>query len=681
MSADAEIAPSRLRLPRITRAAIKRSAQIGLEGLRALPRIKGGDWAAKHFVLAGESSQQRGGWEAWPFQVGILDMMGDDDIEELDVFKSKRVGYTKMLVADMGFKAAYRRRNQALWQPTNDDRDSFVKSELEPALDTVPALRAARRLSKTQDTLKYKTFRGAVMHLLGGKAANAYRRITVTEAKLDELDAFDQQIEKSGDPFSLAFGRLEGASHPKIICGSTPRIKGLSHMEHRASVADAAMRYYITCKHCGIEHPLMWGGKKVAHGFKWDPGKPETARHHCPHCLKPITQADFLANQVGEWVCERTGRRYGVDRTWRTASGEPCEAPRHVAVYIWSIYSPQREWSSIAAECIAARRKQIAGDTGPMQAFVNETRGETWELEGDKTDDHALQARAEAFPLFIVPVGGLVLTAGGDLQGDRWEIGVWAWGKGMESWPVDHIIIEGNPQSDDDWQQVATHLRRRYKQAWHGGTLGIEATSFDANYQTQAVLNFVRAQQTSIRIYAVRGDGDPKKAIKGTSSSQDVTWRGQKWPNGTKLWTVGVKAAKDLLHGQLALTEPGPGYIHFSRDLPREWYEQLTAEKRVLVTTPTGTIERWVKHRPRNEVLDTRNYALHAAYMLGMHAWPDRRWVQIDQAVQPPRDLFAPDFAAQDQAILIPVQTPAVEPPAAAPPQRPPAARPAPRGW
>ena len=65
----------------------------------------------------------------------------------------------------------------------------------------------------------------SVLHLLGGKAARAYRRITVAAAKLDELDGFVQQVEKSADPFTLAEGRLEGAPFPKIICGSTPRLK------------------------------------------------------------------------------------------------------------------------------------------------------------------------------------------------------------------------------------------------------------------------------------------------------------------------------------------------------------------------------------------------------------------------------------------------------------------------
>lgn len=68
--------------------AIKAAVRLGLESLRAEPPQSLSDWAAEHFILAGESSHQKGGWVAWPFQRGILDFMSDDRIEELAVKKS-----------------------------------------------------------------------------------------------------------------------------------------------------------------------------------------------------------------------------------------------------------------------------------------------------------------------------------------------------------------------------------------------------------------------------------------------------------------------------------------------------------------------------------------------------------------------------------------------------------------
>lgn len=647
---DTQAAVRRYPVPDHTRRAVERALRLGLDSLLARPPMRLSDWARDHFRLVGESSHQRGGWEAWSFQVGMLDMMGDDDIYELDVAKSKRVGYTKALVASVGFDAAYRRRNQAVWQPTDDDRDSFVKSEIDPMIDAVPSVSAARRSTKAEDTIKLKAFRDSSLHLLGGKAARAYRRITIASAKLDELDGFDQQIEKSADPFTLAEGRLEGAPWPKIIAGTTPRIKGLSHIEHRASLADATMQYHITCRHCGVEHPLIWGGEKVAHGMKWDKGLPDTIRHVCPHCRGSITQADYLSGMTGAWVCTRTGVRYGPDQTWRDGQGKPTKAPRHVALHVWSAYSPQRSWPDIARQCIAAAAKLKAGDSGPMQGFVNETLGETWEAAGDRADEHALQSRADDYPLRTVPIGCLRLTCGVDVQGNRWELGVWGWGRGMESWLIDAHVIDGNPSDEREWQHLTDYLQRRYPQAYTGGvtSLGIDATSIDSGHHTEAVYHWARQQYMAGRpVYAVKGSSEEGKPIRGTASSVDVTWRGQRWPGGVKLWIIGTDTAKDLLHGQLQIESPGPGYVHTPLELPREWYEQLTAEQRIPVRTATGETYRWVKRRPRNEALDCRNYATHAAYMLGLPGLGDAGWSRLEQAVQPDPDLFTPAAAVQ----------------------------------
>ncbi len=637
-------------ISRETAQAIKAAVRMGLDSLRAEPPQRLGDWARDHFKLAGESSHQKGAWEAWAFQVGILDFMSDDRIEDLSVKKAKRVGYTKMVTAFVAYNIAHRRRKQALWQPTDDDRDSYVKSEIDPLLDPqtgVPAINKARKLGKgtSEETIKFKPFRDSVLHLLGGKAARAYRRITVAVAILDEWSAFDQQVEKSGDPGGLAKGRLEGAPYPKFVGGSTPRLKGLCHVDRACENAEGMVRYHIDCPHCGVEHPLAFGGKKVPHGFKWTRGKPETVHHVCPHCRAAITQADYLPGGVplsGAWVCERTGKRYGVDRVWRDSQGMPCNPPRTLGVHVWTAYSPQRAWSDIVVEFENALKALETGDVGPMQLFVNETLGETWELAGERTDEHALQARAEAYKLCTIPKGGLILTAGVDVQRNRWEITVYAWGRGMESWVVDVVVIEGNPAVDEEWDAVTQQLQRRYTQEWHGGSLGLSAISIDSSDQTQAVYNWVaKAQHTLPQLRAIKGEGNESVNILGASSLQEVNWRGKKVARGIKLWRVGVDAAKDLLLGQLAILNPGPGYVHFSDELPREFYEQLTAEQRVLAKINGRDAYRWVKRRPRNEQLDNRNYALHAAYGLGLHKHTDEKWARLEASVQPPVDLFS----------------------------------------
>ncbi len=73
--------------------------------------------------------------------------------------------------------------------------------------------------------------------------------------------------------------------------------------------------------------------------------------------------------------------------------------------------------------------KRAAGD---LQTFVNVSLAQTWEEEGDKLEASVLMARATKFAA-PVPMGAGVLTAGIDMQNDRLEVEIVAWGLGEES--------------------------------------------------------------------------------------------------------------------------------------------------------------------------------------------------------------------------------------------------------
>lgn len=616
----------------------------GISPLLAVPPVSLSAWAEQHFFLSAEASHTQGRWSAYPFQRGWMDAFSNDDIEEVTVRKSKRVGYTKTLLAFIAYNAAHRRRKQALWQPTDDDRDSFVKSEIDPMLRDVGALGPVF-VSGKEDTMKLKSFLGSVLHLLGGKAARAYRRITVAVAMLDEVDGFDQKIEKSSDPITLARGRLEGAPFPKLVAGTTPRVKGLSHIEYREDHADARMRYYIVCPHCEVEHPLQWGGSKVTHGFKWDGSDPSTVRHVCPHCAGSITQADYFRiwDQAALWVSLCGQYRYNHHLSqWFNAMLDPITAPRHIAFHVWTAYSPQRAWSDIVREFIEASTKAKTGDTGPLEGFINETLGELWEETVERADEHALSRRAEDYRRFTVPMGGLVLVAGCDVQDNRFEITTWAIGRGEEMWICDYSVIPANPADEREWDKLDAYRQTIFSH--HSGqALKVEAMAVDTGgHFTHQAYNYCRQRERQ-RVFAVRGDPMPSKMVKGKATIQDVNWRGQILKRGVRLWYVGTDTAKDLFYGRLCVTQPGAGYVHFSKDMPPEFYTQLTAESRIPQRTARGIEYKWVNtKRSRNEALDCTVYAIFCTHQLNLHAYTNAMWTKLEQAVQPENgDLFA----------------------------------------
>lgn len=84
---------------------------------------------------------------------------------------------------------------------------------------------------------------------------------------------------------------------------------------------------------------------------------------------------------------------------------------------------------------------------------------------------------------------------------------------------------------------------------------------------------------------------------------------------------MGVDVAKDQLFDWLTHEDPqSPGYCHFpdNAEYDDEFFAQLTSEKRVIKWVHGSRVWSYKKMRPRNEALDTRNYARAALHMIGV---------------------------------------------------------------
>lgn len=627
---------------------VDRRLQAGMAAW-AVPELESLDeWACEHFYLSTESSYVEQAWSPWWFQKPIMACISNDDIYEIDWRKSARVGYTKIILAAMGYFAQHKRRNQIMWQPTDDDRDEFVKTELEPMLrdvsvmqDVFPAYLARHK----DNTLQAKKFLGSILHCKGGKAAKNYRRISADVAYLDEYDAFDANIEKEGDAGGLAAKRVEGATFPKVVFGTTPKLKGFSNIEKREREADLFVSPSIPCPECGEFHALTFGGKDEPHGLKWTNNDPETVRHLCPHCGALIAQADYLKiaeSQTGRYEAE-DGTTLDLTGIFRDVEGNIIRPPRHIAFHVWSIYSPNVSWAGIVREFLAALREAGEGKKEKLQTFTNTTLGEYWAEDYEKSDENELRARAEPFPLERVPMGCMLLLAGIDTQPNRLECNVWGYGRGCETWTIADRVFFGNPDEDEVWADLEEFLFETEFQHAAGTALRISGAAIDTRgHNTHAVYNWA-SKHSRHKVFAIAGRSGREKHIKDGASKVDIDWRGRLRKKGLVLWWVGTNHAKDLIHGRLQIAKPGPGYIHFSNDLSDEWFKQYTGEARTTRRTMRGGEEStWTATRKRVEKLDCAVYATWLETHFELAKKSPKYWDDLESKVQPAvADLFA----------------------------------------
>ncbi|WP_409514246.1 phage terminase large subunit family protein, partial [Escherichia coli] len=348
----------------ISNSQVNRLRHFVRAGLRSLFRPEpqtAVEWADANYYLPKESAYQEGRWETLPFQRAIMNAMGSDYIREVNVVKSARVGYSKMLLGVYAYFIEHKRRNTLIWLPTDGDAENFMKTHVEPTIRDIPSLLALAPWygKKHRDnTLTMKRFsNGRGFWCLGGKAAKNYREKSVDVAGYDELAAFDEDIEQEGSPTFLGDKRIEGSVWPKSIRGSTPKVRGTCQIERAASESLHFMRFHVACPHCGEEQYLKFGDKETPFGLKWTPDDPSSVFYLCEHnaCVIRQQELDFTD---ARYICEKTGiwTRDGI--LWFSSSGEEIEPPDSVTFHIWTAYSPFTTWVQIVKDWMKTK-----GDT------------------------------------------------------------------------------------------------------------------------------------------------------------------------------------------------------------------------------------------------------------------------------------------------------------------------------
>lgn len=614
----------------VVREAVRRPAVIA--GLKPPPELTLSEWADEHFRLSAESSATSGRWSTLPYQKEILDAMTDPRVTYVTLMKSARVGYTLMATAAVGYYIHQAPCSILIVQPTVEDAKSFSKETIAPMLRDVPVLSEIVHDDTDDDgpkdsgTILHKKYPGGVLSMVGANSGSGLRRISRRVVILDEIDAYPASAGADGDPVKLAEKRADYFWNRKIFVGSTPLVAGHSRIEERFEAGDQR-RFYVPCPHCGHRDFFVFTEREGGgHFMQWPKDKPE--------------EAYFVCSKNGCVIEHKNKREMVALGEWRAA--QPFKG--HASFHIWAAYSysPNATWGQIAAEFLEAKR----GGPETLRVYVNTVLGEVWHLRGDAPDWERLYQRREHYSIGSVPAGVKFLTAGVDVQKDRFVFEVVGWSASKESWTIDAGVIPGDTSNESSWLALDGLLARQYESA--AGPMSILMLAVDSGYNTQQVYNWVRRHAPN-RVIAVKGM-TTARALVGAPTPVDVLHNGKRYRGGGKVWPVGVDVAKAELYGWLRLnpptTESGlphpPGFCHFP-ELGEDYFKQLTGEHLVSSVKRNGfTQHEWQLIPGReNHYLDCRVYARAAAAVAGLDRMTPKE-TPAKPSVSTPRATVAP---------------------------------------
>lgn len=604
-------------------AAVVRA--VAREALLPEIELRLSEWAETYRRLPSKTSSEPGPWRnaRTPYLVEPMDCLSaGHPAEEIVVMKGTQIGGTEAGNNWIGYVIHQAPAPMMAIQPTLNLAKRFSKHRLATMIDEMPVLHgrvAEKRSRDAANTTLMKDFPGGILVIAGANSAADLRSMPCKYIFADEIDGYPFDVDGEGDPLALADKRASNFPRRKKFKTSTPTTKGFSRIEQAFLATD--QRYYqVPCPHCSEYQVLRWSNLRWA---REPEHQPETAHYVCAHCGAEIAEHNKTAMlAAGRWV--------------PTAPGNG----KRVGFHLSTLYSPLgwESWASLVRQFVESKHALDAGDDTKMKTFVNTCLAETWEEQGDQVKPDGLQSRAEKYALRTIPLGGLVLTMSVDVQGNRLEYKIKAWGRLEESWTVDYAVLYGDPAdvgSASVWNElrriITTPLRHEC-----GNELRVRACAIDSGgHHTHEVYQFCRSAR-HLNVFAVKGLSQSGRPILGKPTVVDVNTRGEKIKKGAQLWLIGTDTAKSLIYGRLKVDDAGPGCMHFSEELPADYYEQLTSER--LVT-------RYVKGRPRlewikpsgrrNEALDLEVYAIAAAHKLGLNRFRVTDWDALERQVQP----------------------------------------------
>ena len=550
------------------------------------PELTVSEWADEYRRLSPEASAEPGRWntDRAPYQREIMDAVNDAKCEEIVIMSSAQIGKTELILNIIGYYIDYDPSPILVLQPTLEMAQTFSKDRLSTMLRDTPCLKGKVKDARARDsgnTILHKTFPGGHITMVGANSPAGLASRPIKIVLMDEIDRYPASAGTEGDPIKLAEKRTTTFWNRKKIKVSTPTIKGRSPIEKEYQ-SSSMEEWNVPCPCCGKYQPYEWGRIRFA-----------DATMQCKYCLEYIEERDWKSG-AGQWISAK-------------------ENTRKRGFHLNELASPWKHWEEIIEDFKVADRERKLGNIEKLKTFINTALGEPWEERGEAADEDVLIKRRERY-MAELPDGVLLVTAGVDVQDDRFEIEITGWGRGYESWGIRYNKIKGNLELDETWDKLEQFLDTELYFG-NGNSLLIAATCIDTggHFTSQAYKFLKKMERKQKRIFGIKGMGGEGIPLINKISTNNV--------EKVRIFILGVDSGKEIIMTRLKTADEGPGYCHFpinsDRGYDETYMKGLTSEQRVVQMKDDRATLKWVKKSgTRNEPLDLRNYSTAAAEIL-----------------------------------------------------------------
>lgn len=587
-----------------------------------LPTVS--EWAEANRFLSSKVTPKPGNFkfDFAPYTREIADCFSrTSNVREVAVMKGVQLAFTTSVFDNaIGYHMAENPSGIMLVSGSKSLLKDYKKVKIDQLIDDsglrnrVIADTGNKNSRRQGDTASLIEFVGGFLRIVGAKSADDLRSFPVKILLLDELDSYPEKLGDEGNPIELAVARTDSfGKDKKIGYISTPLLKHSSHINKYYEKGDQR-KYYVPCPFCGEYQELIFYSKNGGlypeeKGIECDGVifKPYGLIFNSKECKRGCYDSVvYKCKHCGELINEHYKPFMVSKGYWKPTAIS--KVPYFQSYQISGLYSPKKEWWEIVKRFINA-----GNDPEKLRIFYNLDLGLPFEdTTAGVSSVSITKLRDGKYEEDVIPEEALFLTAACDVQDNRLEVEIKAWGDRFRNWGINHIVIPGDTSNPMDpcWQLLLDVKDK----IWAGKQIFYMLVDSGDGEKTDLIYRFCEQY----------GDGVifPLKGISSTSKTGDK-YKIRSLDNySVKLIEIYVDSYKNQLAGWFnqdwrESDEDYPdGWSTIANNYSDEYLRQLTTEHRVKKVTDSGLITiNWVAHG-RNEAFDLNVYNLCAAELV-----------------------------------------------------------------
>ena len=638
------------------------------------PPLTIAQWAETYRELSPEESALPGKFDLdnTPALRGILAAISDRNVRKAVVQKAAQVAYTSGIICNvLGYHIHWRPSVQVVMFPREKSSKDFAAEKFEPMVRATAVLASRVNLKSRAagNGTTRRHYTGGLIKLVASNSPSDVKSTSGRVGIVEEPDDANKDVAGQGNSITLLGERTKTYAPEDLqLIGGTPTARQTSLIVKEMASTDQRI-FLIPCHHCDERHEPVWanvhipGHKLSDEEAKLPPAELdalyparevfgraqwERAQYTCPHCGVLWTDEERVENI--RRVAREAPLHGWVPQAQSDVPG--FHLPEFLSVFAGS-YMPE-----LARKYLIAEHEFARGEPEKMVAFWNSTLGLPWEYKGELPEEDELRARAERYPEWTAPAGGLVPLLYVDVQHDRVACTVWVVGRGEEMWLAYWGELGGRTvvSHQGAWVDLAALMQQPIRHH-SGAMLQIAAVGIDSGdgQTSEAVYDFVRKHNASRRpVYATKGASDSVGRVEIWTRPKDIdpNARATKATRaGVRVHTIGAAKAKDLIlgwaqeGGRVRLPGDGPGRMHWYEGVRDDFFAQLLGEMKV-PSRRNPRVREWTERTDRrHEVLDCVVGTVWLSRQLRLHLKRPADWLAIEAAVRQ-ASLLGPELPA-----------------------------------